>query len=140
MVDDFETIKMPMQDSDNSRLGGMSERPMTKEGVFGWNPVYTILHPSRNTIGGWDYFRDVFTKNDVNCHQPISAAHYTEEPYPTSGQKIRKVNSGNVAAKEHCYRLDDKFQPNPPLENINFCNEILFSLLNTARLMFMFKF
>ncbi|ODM90150.1 Ferric-chelate reductase 1 [Orchesella cincta] len=114
----------------NARLSAMSERRIPKTGVFGWNPIYPILHTTTETVGAWDHFREDVS-GDIDCHVALLPKYYTEEPYPDSGEKFRAIVKKDAVAppatgptdptikepepflvlpgdgreKQHCYRL-----------------------------------
>lgn len=117
---------MLFQDSQNLKVSAMSERRIDKSGLFGWNPVYDILHPTENTIGASDYFReDVYADTDINCHAPLQDDMYVVEPYPDSGETIKQLQVAVGIEGEHCYRLNDtdpaEDPPPPPADNIDYC-------------------
>lgn len=130
LVDEFAHYKILANDSKNVRLTGMSQRRINKVGMVGWNPLHDILHPTIESVGAYDYFReDVFYEQDVNCHLPINPKFYVVEPYPDSGNLIRQVDEQN--AKEHCYRLNNTYpeDPLPAADNIGFCMKMIYSYI-----------
>ncbi|CAL8099093.1 unnamed protein product [Orchesella dallaii] len=155
VVDDFTKLTMygvgGTSGDLNVRLSGMAERRIPKTGMFGWNPVYPIIHPTLQTVGAWDHFREDVS-SDIDCHVELSEQYYTIEPYPDSGEAIRPIIKKDATApptpppsvsnpdpfdglpgdgreKQHCYRLRlDKApfvlppKPIPPKETIDFCD------------------
>jgi hypothetical protein len=92
----------------------------TKERPYGWNAQYTMLRPTLETLGGWDFFRqsELTDVNRINCHKKVNEDFYEADKNNPKGRSMLPVRR-NFYNFRRDYELTSLAERNISYQSVN---------------------